>query len=94
MSSFQDFFLGGGAPYLGNLGCLVPDYDNGRTEIQHRSLTEAITSTWHIALPTTRHRHEPFPESVVKGLTAEVAVASYNSNSLNIMVLISSYFLS
>ena len=35
-----------------------------------------------------------FPESVVRGLTTEVVVASYNSNSLNIIVLISSYFFS
>ena len=34
------------------------------------------------------------PESVVTGLTTEVVVASYNSKSLNIIVLISSYFLS
>ena len=33
-----------------------------------------------------------FPESVVNGLTTEVVVASYNSNSLNIIVLISSNF--
>ena len=26
-----------------------------------------------------------FPESIVKGLTTEVAVASYNGNSLNII---------
>ena len=32
------------------------------------------------------------PESVVKGLTTEVVVASYDSNSLNVIVLISAYF--
>ena len=40
------------------------------------------------------YTHGHFPEGVVTGLTTEVVVASYHSNSLNIIVSISSYFVS
>ena len=60
---------------------------------------------WEVILHTCGARYIPgftdiifgvlfIPEGVVKALTAEVVVAPHNSNSLNIIVLVSSYFFS